>query len=77
LEKIEDGNSFLLGEVQSQKQTNNILRVSLDHVSTEMSKFTKQVVRTGKIFIPRNDKETTDRLNASEGGLAAGMGTSF
>jgi hypothetical protein len=38
LEKIEDDNSFLLGEMQSQKQSIGALRSSVEHVSTEVTK---------------------------------------
>jgi hypothetical protein len=38
LEKIEDDNSFLLGEVQSQKRAISALHTLVENVSTEVTK---------------------------------------
>jgi phage shock protein A len=63
LEKIEDDNSFLLGEVQSQKRAISALRTLVENVSTEVTKLAEQVSLQNALKAEASEQITSEHLD--------------
>jgi hypothetical protein len=60
---MEDDNSFLLGEVQSQKRAISALRTSMENVSTEVTKLAEQVSLQNALKAEASEQITSEHLD--------------